>query len=689
MTDTKTLLLELHCEEIPARFLKPLSRELADAFVSFADEQKLGKPTVQSIFSPRKLAWRVHELLTAQADRRETQVGPPQRMCVDESGVPTIQGKKFADKWGVDFSAVRFEQPEGKKEPCAILEILKPGRSAIEILSANLPKLISGLHVPKAMRWGDSAYEFVRPIRSILCTFGSDIVPFTVDGVDSGNTTWGHRLYHRRHPSPLSVDSPEKYEVVLKDGGIIASFDERRRIIADQLDAKAVEAGGRPVADEELLDTLALIVEWPTVLRGEFPAEFMDLPKEVLVTSLKEHQKAFCVEKHDGAELLPFFLSIANRPDDPSGLVAAGNEWVLKARLYDARFFFAEDQRSHLSELAPKLEALTFHRELGSYAEKAHRISTIAQALAARLKLDIAQAKMAAELCKADLVTLMVGEFPELQGIMGGYYLRLKGAPEPVCTAVAEHYQPLSNDAPLPNSCLGAVLAIADKLDTLAGCFAIGQIPSGSKDPLALRRAGMGIVRIIWEKGLDISINSLIDLGLEVIASKVKTPPKDTRQALTTFFRDRAAYQTELAKIPVAVRNSALVAGWMDLNDLKARCKALSYFAEDPRFTSLAQSAKRIDNILKDEKPLQSFNPDLLEQPQEKTLAKHLDAIETAADYAALLPLLADLAQPLEEFFNAVMVKCKDIQLRNTRLALLNRLSKAFMRVADFSLWRE
>ncbi|MDR2697167.1 MAG: glycine--tRNA ligase subunit beta [Holophagales bacterium] len=689
MTDTKTLLLELHCEEIPARFLKPLSCEFADAFVSFAAEQKLGAPTVQAIFSPRKLAWRAKGLLTAQSDRHETQVGPPRRVCVDESGNPTIQGRKFAEKWGVDFSAVRFERPEGKKEPCAIAEILKPGRSAVEIFSDSLPKLISGLHVPKAMRWGNSSYEFVRPIRSILCVFGSDVVPFTVDGVESGNTTWGHRLYHRHSQSPLVVDSPEKYEAVLKDGGVIASFDERKRAIAEQLDAKALETGGRPVADEELLDTLALIVEWPTVLRGGFPAEFMDLPKEVLVTSLKEHQKAFCVEKPDSADLLPYFLSIANRPDDPSGLVAAGNEWVLKARLYDARFFFAEDQRSHLSELAPKLDALTFHRELGSYAEKARRISTIAQALAARLKLDAAQAKTAAELCKADLVTLMVGEFPELQGIMGGYYLRLKGAPEPVCAAVAEHYQPMSNDAPLPNSRLGAVLAIADKLDTLAGCFAIGQIPSGSKDPLALRRAGMGVTRIIWEKGLDISINTLIDLGLETIAEKVKNPPKDTKQALTAFFKDRAAYQLELSNIPASVRNSALAAGWMDLNDLKARCEALSAFAEDQRFTSLAQSAKRIGNILKDEEPLQSFSPDLLEQPEEKALAQRLNAIESAADYAALLPLLADLAQPLEDFFNAVMVKCENPDLRNARMALLNRLRKAFMRAADFSLWRD
>ena len=689
MTDeTQTLLLELHCEEIPARFLKPLSQDFADAFTLFAKEQRLGKPAIEAIYSPRKMAWRIKGLLKAQADQREIQAGPPKRMCVDESGAPAIQGQKFAEKWGVNFSDITFEQPPGKKEPCAVVEILKKGRPAAAILSEGLPRLISGLHVPKAMRWGASNYEFVRPIRSILCIFGDKIVPFSVDSVDSGNSTWGHRLYHRSHPDPLVVDSPEKYEAVLKEGGVVASFDVRRRMIVEHIEAKARETDGRPVSDDDLLDTLALIVEWPSVLCGAFPAEFMDLPKEVLVTSLKEHQKAFCVEKQDGAKLLPYFLTIANRPDDPEGLIVAGNEWVLKARLYDARFFFAEDKRNPLSSLAPKLEALTFHRELGSYAEKTQRISTIAQALAKRLDLDAAQAKMAAELCKADLATLMVGEFPELQGVMGGYYLSLEGAADAVCVAVREHYQPLSAEAPPPASRLGAVLAIADKLDTLAGCFAIGLMPTGSKDPLALRRAGMGIVRILWERGLNISIDALINLGLEVVAPKAGVPTEGASRAMTAFFKDRVAYQLELSNIPAPVKHSTLAAGWLDLNDLKERCAALSLFAEDQRFASLAQSAKRIGNILKDENPDEKFNASLLEQSEEKELVKHLQTIEAASDHGALLTALADLARPLEAFFNAVMVKCEKPELRNARLSLLHRLRCAFMKIADFGLWQ-
>jgi glycyl-tRNA synthetase beta chain len=689
---TQTLLLELHCEEIPARFLKPLSLEFANIFTSFAAEHRLGKPEAQMIFSPRKLAWRIQGLLDVQPTRSETQVGPPQRMCVDEAGKPTLQGKKFAEKWGVDFSAIRFEQPKGKKEPCAIVEVMNPGRPTVALLSEHLPRLISSLHVPKAMRWGDSAYEFARPIRSILCIFGSEIVPFTVDDVDSGNDTWGHRLHHRKEAGKLMVDSPEKYEAILKSGGVLASFEERRQAIAMQIEAKAAEVGGRPVTDENLLDTLALIVEWPTVLCGSFPADFMDLPREVLVTSLKEHQKAYCVENADGSKLLPYFLTIASRPDDPEGLVVAGNEWVLKARLYDARFFFAEDQRTPLAGLMPKLETLTFHRDLGSYAQKTQRISLLAQALAKRLNLDATQLKAAADVCKNDLATLMVGEFPELQGIMGGHYLKLEGAPEPVCMAVREHYLPLGSDSPLPSTSIGAILAIADKLDTLAGCFAIGLIPSGSKDPLALRRAGMGIVRILWEKSLDISVGALVALGLETIDSNVVSKKIDTleatRQILMAFFEDRVTHQLELSNVPGPVKNSALAAGWTDLSDLKARCAALSAFAEDQRFASLAQSAKRIANILKDETPSQNFNAALLEQAEEKTLAQLLANIEATSDYSPLLVALADLAQPLEDFFNAVMVKHENIELRNARLSLLFRLRNSFLKIADFGLWQ-
>ncbi|MFZ1378004.1 MAG: glycine--tRNA ligase subunit beta [Geothrix sp.] len=690
MSATQTFLLELHCEEIPARFLEPLTRDFSAAFTTWASAQGLTASNLEAFYSPRKLAWRGVGLPISQPDQTETQVGPPQRMCVDEAGKPTIQGEKFAEKWGVPFSAVRFEQPAGKKEPCAVVTLTKQGRPTVALLAEALPGLIASLHVPKAMRWGKSDFEFVRPIRNILCLFGEEVVPITVDGVKATNSTWGHRLHHRQDAAPITISTPEGYEAALEAAGVVVSVDIRRARIAQQLDALAAEAGGRVVPDAELLDTLAEIVEFPKIVRGDFPASFLELPKEVLVTSLREHQKSFCIEGPDGA-LLPCFLTAANRTDDPAGYVKAGNEWVLKARLYDARFFFAEDRKHPLSDRLEKLQALTFQRDLGSYHAKTGRVVALVKMLATRLSQDEAhvnRALEAARMAKCDLRTLMVGEFPELQGIMGGEYLKHEGADEEVWMAVKEHYRPIGAEDAIPGTPLGCLLSLCDKLDTVVGCFAVGLIPSGSKDPLALRRAGQGIVRILWEQGWALTPTDLIHTALMAVGQKATRPPAETTEALLAFFRDRVAYQLEQAGYAGSVRRSALATGWEDLADLKARCEALSAFAEDARFASLAQSAKRIGNILKDEAPADVFDAATLQDATEQALAERLNGIEDSSDQATLLAALADLAQPLEAFFSAVMVKCEDPALRAARLSLLHRLRQAFLRVADFSLWQ-
>jgi len=687
MSDTHSLLLEIHCEEIPARFLAPLCGECADGIQAFLrDTLKVERP-VERFYSPRKLAWRVLDLPLAQADQSETQVGPPQRMCLDANGQPTQTGLKFAEKWGVAFGQVRFEQPTGKKEPCAVVTLTRAGRPTLELLAEALPRIITGLHVPKAMRWGSSEFQFVRPIRNLLCRFGDQVVPFQLDGVVTGASTWGHRLFHLDHPEPVAVPRAEAYESALEAAGIVVGCPERRARLERQIHALAAQAGGRVVADEHLLDTLAEIVEIPTIVMGRFPDSFLTLPKEVLVTSLAEHQKAFCVENAAG-ELLPCFLTAANRPDDPSGFVQSGNEWVLRARLYDARFFFEEDRKQPLRDRLEKLKHLTFQRELGSYYDKTQRIAALCEAMASSLGLDGTDGRLVAQACKCDLVTLMVGEFPELQGIMGGEYLKREQAHDKVWRAVKEHYQPISADGPVPATDLGAILAIADKLDTVAGCFAVGLIPTGSKDPLALRRAGQGIVRILFERDWNLNPMRVAALALQGVGAKATSPAGATLEALEAFFRDRVAHQLEQAGYPGAVRRSALAAGWTDLVDLKARCEALSAFAEDPRFQSLAQSAKRIGNILKDEPIGGTLDVQALREPQERVLAGLLGDLEGDAERSSLLDNLAELAGPLEAFFAAVMVKCEDPVLRAARIALLRRLQGAFLRVADFSLWQ-
>jgi glycyl-tRNA synthetase beta chain len=612
-------------------------------------------------------------------------------MCAEEDGQPTVQGLKFAEKWGVPFSDVRFEQPAGKKEPCAVVTITKKGRPTQELLAEALPELIAGLHVPKAMRWGSSEFEFVRPIRNVLCLFGEEVVDFTVDGVKSGNSTWGHRLFHRDHPNAITVKRPEDYEAALAQAGVVVSFAERRAQLEQQLHELAKQAGGRVVADEGLLDTLAEIVEVPRIVRGDFPKDFLELPKEVLVTSLREHQKSFCVEDAKG-DLLPCFLAAANRADDPAGYVKSGNEWVLKARLYDARFFFAEDRKAKLEARFEKLTHLTFQRELGSYAAKTERVARLSEQLAAGLKLDAGHAKRAAQLAKCDLRTLMVGEFPELQGVMGGEYLKREGEPEAVWKAVKEHYQPAGADDAIPTTAEGCLLSVADKLDTVVGCFAVGIIPSGSKDPLALRRAGQGVVRILWERGWGQHLKASCFSALEGVGAKATKPQDDTLKALESFFQDRVAYQLELAGYAGAVRRSSLAVGWSDLVDLKARCEALSQFAEDPRFASLAQSAKRIANILKDEAPNSLYEMDLDYMPkEERSLVqsiRELNPTQLPWPYDELLPRLASISDELEEYFNKVMVKDPDPKIRANRLAYLNVLRNTFLRMADFSQWQ-
>jgi glycyl-tRNA synthetase beta chain len=687
MSETRSLLLEIHCEEIPARFLAPLAAEFKEGIQAFLRENLQAHEDCRCFYSPRKLAWRIQGLPAAQADQSETQLGPPQRMCVDGQGQPTQTGLKFAEKWGVGFGQVRFEQPAGKKEPCAVVTLTRKGRPAVDLLAEALPRLVASLHVPKAMRWGSSEFQFVRPIRNVLCLFGVDVVPFQLDGVAAGAATWGHRLFHRGHPEPVPVPRPEAYEAALEAAGVVVSCAERRDRLERQLHALAAQAGGRVVADEKLLDTLAEIVEWPTIIAGQFPESFLTLPREVLVTSLAEHQKAFCVENEKGA-LLPVFLTAANRPDDPRGFIKSGNEWVLRARLYDARFFFDEDRKQPLKERLEKLKHLTFHRELGSYFDKTRRVAALSGALAGSLGLDATDGRLVAEACKCDLVTLMVGEFPELQGIMGGEYLRREKAHEKVWMAVKEHYLPLSAEGPAPATPLGGILAVADKLDTVVGCFAIGQVPTGSRDPLALRRAGQGIVRILFERGWNLNPLRISALALEGIGELATRPAAETMEALEGFFRDRVAFQLEQAGYPGPVRRAALAAGWTDLVDLKERCEALAAFADDARFASLAQSAKRIGNILKDETEGTSFDPALLREPEEHGLAERLARLEADADQASLLRHLAELAEPLEAFFTAVMVKCEDPVLRGARLALLRRLRGAFLRVADFSLWQ-
>ena len=618
MSETKTLLLELHCEEIPARFLKPLTEELWPR--PWAGTRR---PSQKQLALLRwRHSMRPSDTLLAnspgecrgicpaavQPDQSETQVGPPQRMCVDENGQPTQTGLKFAEKWGVDFGAVRFEQPAGKKEPCAVVTLTKQGRPTVELLAEALPRLIAGLHVPKAMRWGNSEFEFVRPIRNILCLFGEEVVPFEVDGVS--------RPGHHLGPSPLPLRAPRArgHPVASKPtsrrwsrpASWCPSTSAGTRIAAD-MKALAAEVGGRVVADEELLDTLAEIVEFPRVVRGQFPADVHgpaqggagDLPQgapEVLLH--RERRRASCCPSSSPPPTAPTIPRASSR---------AGNEWVLKARLYDARFFFEEDRRSTpSSDRLESLKHLTFHRELGSYFEKTERIVVHRRgSWPSGLDLDAEQATgtRPPAACKCDLRTLMVGEFPELQGVMGGEYLRHEQRPggrlEGREGALPAHRRRRAHPRHGPGLRAGRRRQAGHR----GGLLRHRPDPQrlqGSPGPAPGRRRAS-----CASSGSRAGPCSPLELCRMALQGRGRpghqARSRDHSEALESFFRDRVAYQLEVAGYAGAVRRSALPVGWTNLVDLKARCEALSAFAEDARFASLAQSAKRIGNILKDE----------------------------------------------------------------------------------------
>ena len=687
MVTHKSLLLEIHCEEIPARFLDSLCSDFAEKIHNFINEKLNVNLAVEVFYSPRKLSWRIHNVPVVQADRTDSHIGPTKDMCIDAQGNATKTGLKFAEKWGVNFDQVRFVKPTNKKELCAVAITTNKGRSTKQLLSEALPNLISALHVPKAMRWGSSEFQFIRPIRNILCILGNEVVPFQLDGIHSRNTTWGHRLFHIDHPDPVEISQPNEYEVVLERAGVIVSQKKRMNKLNYQLATFAAEVCGQVIADNLLLDTLVKIVEYPTVIIGQFPESFLSLPKELLVTSLAEHQKAFCIENKTG-QLLPYFLTVANRPDDPSGFIKSGNEWVLRARLHDARFFFEEDCKQPLQDRLDKLKQLTFQQELGSYFDKTHRITNLSEILANDLNLNVTHTILAAQACKCDLTTLIVGEFPELQGIMGGEYLQRENVNKNTWMAVKEHYQPVLSNDDIPTTDLGCVLAIADKLDTIVGCFAIGLVPTGSKDPLALRRAGQGIVRILFERGWSLDLMRLSAIALDNFLDKAIKPNIEIMKVIKIFFRDRVNHQLEQSGYSGPVRRTAITAGWTNLVDLKARCNALVNFSDDPRFQSLAHNAKRIHNILKDNIIDSSADEQLLREPEEKLLLAHLADIKLEKNKDSILNKLSELAIPLEAFFNAVLVNCESPTIRSARLTLLHQLQESFLQIGDFSVWQ-
>lgn len=631
---TSKLLLEIGVEEIPDWMLPPaiehLRAQVEQLIAPVKGKVKLAEAT------SRRLAIIAEKIVEREADRTEVVKGPP-------IAAPQQAVEGFARKQGIEVSALT--QDGGYWQASKVIV----GRAATEILAEKLPQIILGIPWPKTMLWpGKGGARFIRPIRWLVCLLGKSVVPFEINGVKTGEFTMGHRRIGKRKPVKVSIAS---YEKTLAKNGVILRAADRRKKIHDEVMA----LGGR--IDEKLLETHVYLNEFPHVIGGEFSTDYLSLPEEVLVTVMRHHQKYFAVYGPDG-RLAAQFVTVTNTPGDPT-VIRAGNERVLRARFNDARFFFDVDQKKKLVDRVEDLKNVTFQKEIGSYYEKAQRMVALC---------DNEASKRAALLCKTDLTTDMVKEFTELQGIVGGRYAEVQSESHEVSKAIYDHYRPVSMEDEIPSTIAGQKVALADKLDTLQEMFRIGQIPSGSKDPFALRRAAQGVIRILVE--------GQVPAGLP-------TDPK-----LREFLLDRVRYYFKDVKgYAYDEVNAVLAAGADDLKSVAARLSAVRSVRATENFEPLAASFKRIKNILKQANFTDGgeVNSALLEEGPEKQLFEAKQSIKLTGDYGADLAAIASLRPAVDAFFDKVMVNVEDAAIRQNRLTLLFSLLREFSGIADFS----
>jgi len=683
--NTKELFLEIGTEEIPAGFIPRamaemeamITRELTAARLTFGD--------VKTLATPRRLALMVKGIPAVQPDAEITATGPSRKAAYDADGKPTKAAEGFARGQGVDIAAIRIVATD-KGEYISITRT-ETGRPTHELLSEILPKLINDIPFKKSMRWGDLDVRFARPVHWIVALFDGIVVPFEFGNITSGAVSRGHRFMAN---TSFPVRDYAHYLEECERHFVIPDPERRKEIIRRETHRVAIAAGGHLLPDEELLEQVSFLVEYPSAVHGTFSEEFLKVPKEVLITSMRSHQRYFSIVDGQG-KLLPGFITINNTLTDDPSVVVKGNQRVLRARLSDARFFFEEDQKVKLDERVEGLKKVVYQQKLGTSFEKMERFKALAEGLAARLNPAVkAQTARAAWLCKADLVSAMVGEFPEVQGIMGREYALLEGEDAAVATAIAEHYLPNQAGGELPASDIGAFVSIADKLDTICGCFGVGLVPTGAADPYALRRATIGIISIILDRGYRLSLTELIGRSLELLTAKLTRPREQVAADLLEYFRAR--FINLLGnEYPGDAVDAAVSAGFVDLVDVRDRIAALAEFETHSDFEPLAVAFKRVGNIIKDgtDAPV---DPALFEDAAEDALYAAFSEVRASVEarvadgsWLEALIEIATLRGPVDTFFERVMVMAEDQRVRTNRLALLTSIARMFSKIADFS----
>jgi glycyl-tRNA synthetase beta chain len=684
------LLVEIGTEELPPKALRGLMDAFAANLGSEIDEARLEHGELHAYASPRRLAVIIEALAAGQEDRRLSQKGPPVSVAYDDDGKPLPPATAFAKKCGVDVA--ELGRVETEKGAWLVAETVEKGRTTAELLPALIEKALADLPIPRRMRWGDGEAEFVRPVHWIMLLHGADVIEGSVMGIPCGNTTMGHRFHSN---GPIRISKPSAYLQTLEEKGhVIADFEVRRNLVQDGVERMAKQAKGHIVDGDSLYDEVAALVEWPVPVLGNFDEAFLELPREVVISTLTGHQRYFPIADDNDA-LLPCFVTVANLESREPDKVRDGNERVIRPRLADAAFFWDSDRRKALSTRREALRDVVYQRGLGSLYDKSSRTAEIAASVAASLGMESSAVERAAGLCKCDLLTGMVGEFPDLQGTMGRYYAISDGESDLVATAIGEHYQPRFAGDALPETDEGRVLAIADKLDTLAGIFTIGKKPSGNRDPFGLRRAALGVIRLSIECRLDLDLKALIANSLELQPAG-KEDPQELAESLYTFITDRlrryfldrdADLDTETFDAVMARQPASLV-------DFELRLQAVQAFLDLDEAQSLASANKRIANILRQAGATETtdISKTLLEEDAERALYDALVSAEVTVrpllekrDYTRALRELAALREPVDRFFDDVMVMADDDDVRTNRLALLGGLRALFLDVADIS----
>ncbi len=688
MSDKKDLLLELGTEELPPKALKGLSEAFRNGIAKGLADAALSYDEIKSYATPRRLAVVVSRLDATQADKSVERRGPALQAAFDEEGCPTRAATGFAKSCGVEVE--QLSKLETAKGAWLAYTLQEKGKHSRELLPDIFQSALDKLPIPRRMHWGDLDALFVRPVHWAIILLGDEVIETEILSVSTADKTRGHRFHY---PHSITLSAPSEYESLLQDKGmVIADFAKRQALIQQQIMAAGAEAGANAVIDPELLDEVTSMVEWPQVIVGEFDRHFLEVPSEALISAMKKHQKYFHMVDNNG-QLMPYFITISNIESSDPRQIKEGNERVIRPRLSDASFFWSQDKKNPLENQLERLKSVIFQNKLGTVYDKTQRVTDLAGIIAQELGSDVTQAKRAAQLAKCDLMTEMVNEFPDLQGIMGRYYAANDGEDSAVSQALDEQYMPRFAGDNTPSSAVGQALSIADRIDTLLGIFSLGQIPSGDKDPFALRRAALGLLRTVIENQLVLDIPQLLQKSAALFPTEVDA--EKACEAVYKFMLDRLKGYFADQSISVDVFDSVRALTPSQPYDFACRIEAVNQFKQLEAAESLAAANKRIANILKKlagQLP-EAIDNNLFVEPAEQQLADKLHSVSARVDpllaqsqYTRALTELSELRTVVDQFFDDVMVMTDDESLKNNRIALLNQLHGRFMQVADLSL---